>query len=244
VNFPDGYNLIKHDKIDSTNEEAKRLIKSNSVHHGLVITAEEQSSGHGRYGRVWESPKGNLYTSVILKLEGDLQTISQVSFVAAVAVGQVLAEILPDSEIQYKWPNDILAGQKKICGILLESVGGNYDYGWFVVGIGINVENCPHKMPFPATYMKRLNESCISAAELLPKIITSLDNQLNMWQNKGFSPIRKAWLAKAYKLKEEIQVNLHGERVEAIFKGINSEGELEISIDGKKLLINSGEVFF
>ncbi|MCE3233328.1 MAG: birA [Rickettsiaceae bacterium] len=230
--------------IDSTNEEAKRLINFGEAVHGQVIIADQQTGGHGRYGRKWESPTGNLYMSLILKLSANLEKIAQISFVMALAVGQALLEILPQNSIlQYKWPNDVLVNKKKISGILLESIvkGSNIN---LIVGVGVNIANAPKNVGIPVTCLKNCGLLEVTSEQLFTKILELFEKELNLWQNGEFSYIRDRWLQYAYKINEQIEVNLGGQKMSGIFKGVNSDGELELLIDGNLKLIPAGEVYF
>ena len=126
------------DSIDSTNAEALRLVDAGCAAPFLVL-AEQQSAGRGRRGRKWVSPFAqNVYYSLVLRIEGGLRQLEGLSLVVGLAVMQALRE----SGVQgaaLKWPNDVLVGQKKIAGILLELVGDPADICHVVLGIGINV---------------------------------------------------------------------------------------------------------
>jgi BirA family biotin operon repressor/biotin-[acetyl-CoA-carboxylase] ligase len=110
---------------DSTNERAKALAAG--APHGLLITASEQTAGHGRQGRSWTAPAGEgLLMSIVLREWPELLPL-----VAAVAVAQAVGE-----DARIKWPNDILIGGRKVAGILVE---GRPQESWAVLGIGVNV---------------------------------------------------------------------------------------------------------
>jgi BirA family biotin operon repressor/biotin-[acetyl-CoA-carboxylase] ligase len=237
--------ITKLKTIDSTNEEAKRLIKSGHAQDGQIIIAEEQTGGHGRYDRVWHSPIGNLYASIILNLDYELQKISEISFVTAVALGEMLAEILPDEyKIEYKWSNDVLVNRHKISGVLLESVTNGAGGWWLVVGVGVNIRNKPEGLQNKAICLAQCGGEGISPDELLAKFMLFWGNQLNLWKNNGFGCIRDAYLKRACKINEVIDVNLPNEKLRGIFNGISINGELELLIDGDVRLISSGDVFF
>ena len=99
---------------------------------GTVVMAETQTAGRGRYGRTWQSPKGNLYMSLVLPDMG--KNTPYIAFLTAVAV----ADSLPDFNVSLKWPNDVLLDGKKLAGILVERVGDK-----IIVGIGVNVISNP-----------------------------------------------------------------------------------------------------
>ncbi|MEI7670065.1 MAG: biotin--[acetyl-CoA-carboxylase] ligase, partial [Pseudomonadota bacterium] len=147
-NLINDYHLLAFDSLDSTNEEAKRLAANGGM-HGAVIWSKLQTDGKGRMGRKWVSEEGNLFCSILLSPDTDIQSFSQLSFVASVAAIETIRSILPDEaeNINCKWPNDILMNGKKIGGILLESFetidsskSENNKTRWVVVGIGINID--------------------------------------------------------------------------------------------------------
>ncbi len=228
-------NLTKLTAIDSTNDEAKRLIKSGAAVDWHVLSADTQTAGHGRYGRDWQSPLGNLYMSVTLKNIWGLQKAAQISFVAAVALG----EVIDSPQVQYKWPNDVLIGGKKVAGILIESLDN-----WLVVGVGVNISEAPKNVNNPATSLAESADIGLSCGEFLEKFIYVFENQLNFWQKAGFSYIRDAWLKKAYKINEEITVNLGNETFVGVFEGLTADGELRIRCGNGVRTVGSGEVFF
>ncbi|MCL2352127.1 MAG: biotin--[acetyl-CoA-carboxylase] ligase, partial [Firmicutes bacterium] len=111
--------IIRYSSLASTNDEA--AARAFFLPEGAVITARAQTRGKGRLGRSWESPeRGGLYFSVILKPNGRPENVSSLSLAAGVAVRRALAEV-SGLEPLLKWPNDVLTGGRKICGILLET---------------------------------------------------------------------------------------------------------------------------
>ena len=121
ASLPSPYQLITFETIDSTNEEAKRLAGSDAP-EGTVVWAREQSAGRGRRGRAWVSGHGNLYCSILLRPDCHAFKAMQLSFVAALAMADAVASVLPKGAfVNCKWPNDVLVEGRKISGILLES---------------------------------------------------------------------------------------------------------------------------
>lgn len=189
------YPLIELDSIDSTNDEAKRLIKSGKAENGMVITAKRQTGGRGRMDRVWESPEGNLYLSMILKLDSIVADATELSFVAAVALGEVLQGLMGEShKIEYKWPNDILVNKEKISGILLESIGTTKKTDWVIVGVGVNIDQLPQgQTNLPATSLKKCGLFDVTIKELLTKFIYKFNEELELWNRLGFAEINEKW---------------------------------------------------
>jgi BirA family biotin operon repressor/biotin-[acetyl-CoA-carboxylase] ligase len=131
-----GRPILRYLSLDSTNDEAKRLIKQGLGREGAVIIAQEQSAGRGKPGAVWLSPRGGLYLSAILKPRLNPQDLAPITQLGARAVVKAIAEVAGRTAV-IKKPNDVLIDGKKVCGILTERVAS----GEVIVGIGVNVEN-------------------------------------------------------------------------------------------------------
>ncbi|MBY0406706.1 MAG: biotin--[acetyl-CoA-carboxylase] ligase [Rickettsiales bacterium] len=249
ANLLNDYHLLSFDSLDSTNEEAKRLARGGGS-HGAVIWAREQTAGKGRMGRLWVSNEGNLFVSILLQPEKPLKDIAQLSFVAAVAAIEALEGMLSkEHALQCKWPNDILLNNKKLGGILLESFqteGPNtHKYRpWVVVGVGVNVDSCPSKTEFPATSLKEAGVELVSAKIILSRFIHHFIDCYNLWNTKGFTPIRKKWTGVAWGMDSRICARLPEGNKEGICLGLDADGALQLKLDnGKKQLVHAGDVF-
>ncbi|MQT71545.1 biotin--[acetyl-CoA-carboxylase] ligase, partial [Pseudomonas sp. FSL R10-0071] len=120
------YPVFIHESLDSTNAEALREI-SGGVQAPFVILAEQQSAGRGRRGRKWISPFAeNIYYSLVLRIDGGMRQLEGLSLIVGLAVLSSLREF-GSRDAGLKWPNDVLVGNKKIAGILLELVGDPAD---------------------------------------------------------------------------------------------------------------------
>ena len=243
--LPPAYRLIKLDTVASTNDEAKRLA-SEGAEDGTLIWAREQSAGRGRHGRVWDSPPGNLYMSLVTRPECSLTEALQLGFVAALAVGEALGSIVPPmTDLRYKWPNDVLLNGSKVAGILLESTtrsDGALD--WLVLGLGINVESYPKESRFPATSLRAEGAETLEVGQILESFSRHFLTWVNRWLDGGFAPIRKAWMHYAYALGEGIEVRLGEEIVAGRFAELDADGAmiLEMENDVRRTL-RYGDVF-
>ena len=125
--------------LDSTNEEAKRLLNQ-GIGHGAVIEALEQTKGKGRKGRTWYSQKGEgLYFTLIVEPQETGEMAAGLTLVMAMAVCRALEEIVPFDRIQIKWPNDLIINRKKVCGILAELILEGSQIQGVILGVGINL---------------------------------------------------------------------------------------------------------
>src|SRR5208283_2326 len=133
-----GKKIFAFDILDSTNVKAKSLALDDAQ-EGAIVIAEEQTAGKGRLGRSWSSEKGkNLTFSVIARPRISPQHLGILSLFAGVSVARALTT-LTDKTIRCKWPNDVFLNNKKVCGILSESVASEKSITAVIIGIGINV---------------------------------------------------------------------------------------------------------
>ena len=243
------YHLLSYDVVDSTNEEAKRLAQGGGS-HGAVVWAKRQTAGRGRMGREWVSPEGNLFVSMLLVPEMDLALCSQLSFIAAIAVAETLEAIVVEpKDISCKWPNDILLKGKKLGGILLESFVVTDEAGvekrWVTVGVGINIDSYPEHVMYPATCLREAGVELISAKIVLSRFIYNFIHHYDEWREKGFKPVQKAWLKRAYHIGKPIEVMLGDEVISGTFDTIDASGQLLVKqADGTVKAVHAGDVFF
>lgn len=243
------YHLLAYECVDSTNEEAKRLAEGGAS-HGAVIWAKEQTAGRGRLQRRWESRPGNLFVSILLAPKCPLSEAAQLSFVAGVAAVEALQPLLPgDGRFHCKWPNDILLGDKKLGGILLESFTTLQADGkpkqWVVAGIGINIDNRPEEALYPATCLREAGVELVSAKIVLTRFIERFMENYDAWVREGFGPVRESWLKYAYGLGKKVEIQSGEDVISGTFSGMSAGGEMLVkAAGGEERAINSGDVFF
>ena len=245
--LPSVYRLVALDCVDSTNDEARRLAEA-GAEDGTLVWALEQRKGRGRQGRSFDSPRGNLFLSLVLRPECSVAEAPQLGFVAAAAVREAVGSLAhPVMEVRYKWPNDVLFNGRKGAGILLESLlgaGGGLD--WLVLGVGVNVASHPEGLEPPATSLHFEGAPTdLGAAELLEAFARYFLNLTSRWLDEGFQPIRRSWLRHVQGLGEEIRVRLPGETVAGLFEDLDETGALVLRLpDGGRRLITAGDVGF
>lgn len=249
--LPAGYGLVALGTVASTNATARALAADGAV-DGTVIQALRQSGGRGRDGRVWDSPPGNLYVSLLLRPNEPPPQAVQLGFVAAVALGEALAPMLPDpAALTFKWPNDVLLSDAKLAGLLLESQmagqsrgGGRLD--WLVIGIGVNLLSAPVVAAgggLPATCLAEhgVHER---ADDLCRRFVHAFAGWRRRWQQQGFAPVRAAWMARAWRLGGQISARLPGGVVQTgTHGGIDDQGLLELRGPRGSVMIAAGDVF-
>lgn len=239
--WPQGYGLVRHAELDSTNSEARRLAEAGEQ-GPLWIMAEKQTAGRGRRGRIWETLNGNLAATLLLRPDAPRDAVGQLSFAAALAVADVAAQVAPSAAITVKWPNDVLADGKKLAGILLES-GTAQEGTWLAVGIGINLAAAPEGTEFPATALAEFAQA-VSPDEALALLAARFAHWYDAWMSGGFETLRAAWLARAGGLGLPIHARLPHETRHGLFEGIDGTGALLLNEQGRVTAIAAGEVFF
>jgi BirA family biotin operon repressor/biotin-[acetyl-CoA-carboxylase] ligase len=216
---------VHHRLTDSTNERAKALAELGAP-HGTLVTADEQSAGRGRQGRVWTAPPGSAVLMSVLLRDLD-ERHELLPLAAAVAV----CEAVP-VEATIKWPNDVWIERRKVAGILVE---GRPQEGWAVLGIGLNVttDSFPPELAELATSL-RLSGYETTAASVLGDLVASLSR----WIEAPPDSVLAAWRARDA---------LTGERVRwsggsGIADGIDDSGALLVQTTDGPVTLDAGEV--
>ncbi len=242
------YSFLAFNTLDSTNLEAKRIVLK-GIEQKLVIVSNEQTKGKGRNSRIWDSPSGNLYMSILLRSDDFCDKKSDLSFVTAITVYEALFSVIKDSgydfDLTIKWPNDILVNHAKIAGILLESIK-SYGKDYLIIGIGINISYFPKFADKQTTSLEKLNIKNITPSEILDKVMESFSYYYKLWQNEGFEEIRKLWLARSFPRGSIITISDGKNRISGIFEDIDGkDGAIMVKLlSGEIRRLSSGDVFF
>ncbi len=237
-----GVRLVSHELLTSTNTEALALARQGE-RGPLWVTAERQSAGRGRRGRSWTSERGNLAASLLLTDPGPPEHWPELSFVAALAVHDAVAEIAPElrSRLAIKWPNDLLLDGAKFAGILIEAEGT--EGGAVAIGIGVNCTSHPPNTTYPATDLAAAG-AIVSSGALFSALTAKMVGRVAQW-NRGehFSTIRADWLARAAGLGEVIRVRLADREIVGCFEAIDETGRLMLLLpEGGREAIAAGDL--
>ena len=230
------------DVLSSTNDRAKELARLGAV-HGQVVLANCQSSGRGRLQRQWESPRGGLWMSVVLRPNLSLADASKITLAASVAIADALRELF-QIRIGIKWPNDLIYQGKKLVGILGEVVGEWNAVQTLIVGLGVNA-NFPREQlsnSLSAITLQEILGYEIDLNSLTAGILKHLEIELQLLENKGFEELRSKWSERAVGIGEEIII-LRGEQVlQGVFRGISIDGALILETGDGEESFSAGEI--
>ena len=177
------FKIFRFKKVKSTNSTAIRIIKSSNIDHGMIIS-RTQSNGKGQYGKKWISYNGNLFVSFFYKIGYPKKSLKQLTKINCLLVKDLISKYYK-KKIVFKKPNDLLINQKKICGILQETLT-KFDNKYLIVGIGINLKRNPNIKNYPTENLFNLINKNL---------------QKRMIEN-NLKKIFEAKLTKLYKLKK------------------------------------------
>ena len=239
-----GYRIQCLETTDSTNLDIRRAAMEGEA-HGLVVTAESQLAGRGRRGRNWESVTGqNLYFSLLLLPEVPQENASMITVAAALAVTEAIRDIGIDAKI--KWPNDVVAEGRKLCGILTE-LGWRADGRYFVIlGIGVNVNQQIFGEEIRDTASSLyLQTSVLQEREvLLAQILDRFAEVYKAFESCGdLSCLREAYEALLVNCGQTVRVLDPKGEWTGVAEGINDRGELLVrNQQGTVEAVYAGEV--
>lgn len=243
--WPVGVGHIALASTDSTNTEGLR--RAASLYRPTWISAAEQTSGRGRRAQYWASPPGNLYATLVMRVDDPPQTVALRSFVAALALRDALcAQDVPPAALTLKWPNDVLLNGGKVAGILLEAQAGPAGRV-LAIGIGVNLANHPPQAPGaalpPVSFASEMGWQP-DPFDFLCHLAGAFEAWENIFCTKGFAPIRSAWLAHAARLGQQIRARTGDLVREGRFDTIDHNGNLILVMATGTVAIPAAEVFF
>lgn len=231
-----GHPLYIYRDLASTNREAFRLAQSGAA-HGTVVLAESQSGGYGRHGRPWFSPPGlNLYCSTIIRGAGLrislAHWLSWTPLITALAAVEAVQQVTAIS-LTLKWPNDLLLLQRKVGGILCESLFQTPTDPAIIIGIGLNVnvarEAFPEDLLHIAASLAETSPQPIDRNRLVAQLLLELEHCLDELQSHGSSRLRQAYIARCTTLGRQVRVQFTThDQVTGIAEDISADGALQI----------------
>ncbi len=229
--------VLRFDSLPSTNTELARLASEGAA-EGVAILADEQTAGRGRLQRAWSSPKGaGLYFSILLRPRIPVDHWPLITFMAALAVGDALQEAT-GLRTDIKWPNDLLSGERKICGILSEAIETPAGRA-VVVGIGINLT--PSAFP-EATSVSEATGVKPDREAILAALLSALTRWYSLLGER--EKIVTAWSSRSsYATGRLVQVNNVDEVWRGTTCGVEPDGALRLrTMSGEMKVVRAGDV--
>ena len=240
-------NFLIHrlDSIDSTNLEAMRQAKAGAP-EGLSIVAREQTAGRGRLDRTWQSPKdAGLYMSLVLRPRIEMNKWPLLSLTSALAVSDALVRAC-SLKADIKWPNDVCMNERKLCGILAETIETPSGAA-AIIGIGINLK--------PTALSDDLRQTATSIEEVtgrepdpervLSELLKAFGERYEILQSRdGCEHTIREWCASSsYAYERRVRVSLENEKFTGITRGLDRDGALRVETDdGQIRIVRAGDV--
>jgi len=238
--------ILHYYKIDSTNTAAMESAAAGAP-EGNVLLAEEQTAGRGRGANHWTSARSTgIYCSVILRPQLPPTEVLVLSLAVGLAVRSAVLDLNPGLAIDLKWPNDVLLGGKKFCGILTEMTAEPTRVRYLVVGIGINVNQTdfPAELRESATSLRLETGTEWSRVELVAALLKSLDREYRTLQAGGGaheSILQRFTQQSSWMRGREIAVDENGEFT-GVTNGLDERGFLRVRTSAGVRTVLSGTV--
>ncbi|MDI6815676.1 MAG: biotin--[acetyl-CoA-carboxylase] ligase [Actinomycetota bacterium] len=239
-----GHRIVHREEVDSTNDLAKELAQEGAP-EGTVVIAEEQKAGRGRLERSWASPRGGIWLSVILRPALAPLEATRFTLLAAVAVAKAIETLGITPEI--KWPNDVLIGGRKVCGILLELSAQADRIEHLVIGFGINANITQRDIPVEAreraTSLADVLGRDIARAAFVATLFSVLEQEYRRLLDGDWEGILSDWIHRCNMVNKHIVLDtLHGVE-EGVFAGVDDFGAIRLrQADGEVQTFAAGDV--
>ncbi len=240
-----GREIVHYDSTVSTNLDAMRLAKDGSA-DGMVVIADEQTGGRGRFDRVWISPKGkNILMSVILRPQIESSRLFFLTVVASLAVCHAIKTVT-GLTAKIKWPNDVYLGFKKACGILTEMEMKDGFLGYAVVGMGININAHPDLDTGHAVQATSLAAELgreVEREDIIIPLLEEMDRRYQMLLKGSTKVIIEDWTRQSLVLGKPVTITDIGGTIEGIAESFDDQGRLILLTEGgSRVIITSGDV--
>ena len=226
-------NIIKLSAIDSTNDYLKNLLLKNTLENYTIVTAEFQHKGKGQMGGEWKSePSKNLMCSIYLNNSTiKLSNQFSINMVVCLAIKKSLNKFnIP--QLSVKWPNDIMSGSLKLCGVLIENIVKNKSIQNIIIGIGLNVNQTEFNNLPNASSIKQISGKHYNTDEILIEIVKDVKFYFNFLNKKKPIELQKLYEANLYRLNKVSMFKLADSNlVSGYIRGIKEDGRLKITME-------------
>ena len=222
------------EQVGSTNSV---LLADPMAVEGDWLVALRQDAGRGRQGRAWDGLDGNFFGSTLIQLRDSDPPASSLALVAGLALIEAAEQVAPHAALRLKWPNDLMLGDAKLAGILLERSGERV-----VAGFGVNLAAAPQIEGRKTASL----DGAIGPRDFAPKLAASFSRLLGAWRLAEPASLARAWEEKAHGVGTPLSVHSGPEqRVTGVFDGLEPDGALRLRRDNGAIeIVRTGDVFF
>tara|TARA_Y100000766_G_C18908324_1_gene607001 strand:- start:1119 stop:1862 length:744 start_codon:yes stop_codon:yes gene_type:complete len=224
-----GKNRIHYHKVDSTNDELKRLFSEKEIVSGTLLTADFQTGGKGQMGSRWKSSNGdNFLGTFFLKPSLSLSEAFALNMIVSLALLETVVELV-NGDVKIKWPNDILVDGKKIAGILIENKYKNGGLNASFLGIGLNLNQKRFaKFSRQGTSILKQTGILVNSEEIVERICFHLEQFYSLFALKGYETINFLYHQELYLKGEGYFYKVGKDRRYLILQSVNKKGDLQL----------------
>ncbi|MDD2876736.1 MAG: biotin--[acetyl-CoA-carboxylase] ligase [Acidiphilium sp.] len=243
--LPLPWRIERYDSLDSTSDFCVERARQGEPDRLMVIAAR-QTAGRGRAGRVWASPEGNFYASILLRPNIPATHGGLFALMAGLSLLEALAPFLPALDhLALKWPNDIMAGKgkadfAKLAGILLDAAIEADRIASLVIGFGVNLVSAPEIPGRATTSLAALGGQVVTPDLLAPRLCARLDHWQPGLATDDAAALRAAWQHHAH--KPGVSLSVDAGRITGTYAGIDADGSLLLRQGEDVTIIRSGDV--
>ncbi|MCS6829851.1 MAG: biotin--[acetyl-CoA-carboxylase] ligase [bacterium] len=226
--------------VPSTQDLAREILQSPPVQIRGVV-AEHQTAGRGRYGNRWlDTPGESLLMTLLIRLQPqELTSAGQLAFVLALAVADALQE-QAGLDVRFKWSNDVLAGGRKLAGILIETASDAQGQPWALAGVGVNLlqRDFPEEIRDRATSVLLETGLALPIERLAQSLLRHTDRWAGVWRSDGLPAILGEWRQRDVTTGQRYRLP---SGVVGVAQGVSDEGELLVEVHEQQVVVNSAE---
>ena len=239
-----GQKLVFVPECHSTNSLASELASQSILSEGTVVITSNQTAGRGQRGNIWEAAAGLNLTFSILLRPAFLAVKNQfyLTIVTSLAIADSLKEKLVDT-MKIKWPNDVLVGTKKICGILIENSIQQETIQQSIVGIGLNINQKVFAVP-TATSLAMVTDKSYDLNEALNSLLENFERRYLQLRSGKLAELKKEYLENLFGFDELRNFVSDEKKFEGKIRDVSNNGELILSINKKFVSYNLKEISF
>ncbi len=245
LGFAGALHILRFDSIDSTNLEAMRQARA-GAREGLCVVAREQTAGRGRLDRSWQSPKdAGLYLSIVLRPQLKMNSWPLLTLMAALAVADALMKAC-SLRVDIKWPNDLCVKDRKLGGILAETIDTE-EGAAAIVGIGINLfsRGLSDTIRDTATSVESEISAEPDVESVLQALLKAMSERYEVLQSEpGEEHTIREWCANSsFAFDRQVRVSLDGDSFVGATRGLESDGALRVETEaGRIRVVRAGDV--
>ena len=234
------YKIYRFKSLASTQDKAKEFAGKGLIN--IILIADKQTKGRGRFGRKWFSAKGGLWMSILLKPK-NIEKIQYLTFIAAICVVKSIKKI-SNLKTNIKWPNDVHYKGKKLCGILTEGIFGSENFVVVGIGLNINQNHFPEEIKKTAVSLKIIKNQTFDIKKLAKSIIDEFFVLYGNYYSRGNTgKILKIWKTYCDTISKNVTVITRFKKLTGRAMGIDKDCSLLLKLkNGKVIKIVEGDI--